>query len=139
MKLSLMLLFALASAGAQQPVVCNCAPGDALCYKACFNLQQALTPVSDPLNIPAVDWPFCCKACLFLQQAPAPVPDHIYVPATDWPVLIHPAGEYWVDGMNISTTTEDIYEMRPGCDDKHRILEHDQQTPPKWWCRKVQP
>src|SRR5271157_5968145 len=111
MKLSLMLLFALASAGAQQPVVCNCAPGDALCYKACFNLQQALTPVSDSLDVPAIDWP----------------------------VLIHPAGEHWMEGMNIFTTAEDIYEMRPGCDDKHRILEHDQQTPPKWWCRKVQP
>jgi hypothetical protein len=24
------------------------------------------------------------------------------------------------------------------CADKRRILEHDEQTPPKYWCRKVQ-
>lgn len=25
------------------------------------------------------------------------------------------------------------------CADNHRILEHDSQSPPSWWCRKVQP
>ena len=25
------------------------------------------------------------------------------------------------------------------CAGKTRILEHDEQDPPKWWCRKVQP
>jgi hypothetical protein len=27
----------------------------------------------------------------------------------------------------------------PACIDQTRILEHDEQNPPKWWCRKVQP
>lgn len=33
------------------------------------------------------------------------------------------------------------YCLRPYyyCTDKTRILEHDEQTPPKYWCRKVQP
>ena len=34
---------------------------------------------------------------------------------------------------------DDHYVPITTCADKTRILEHDEQEPPKWWCRKVQP
>jgi len=42
-------------------------------------------------------------------------------------------------GPDWCTATEDIKDKRPGCDDKNRILEHDENNPPKYWCHKVQP
>jgi len=32
-----------------------------------------------------------------------------------------------------------IHYYRWTCNDPTRILEHDEQDPPRWWCRKVKP
>jgi hypothetical protein len=32
-----------------------------------------------------------------------------------------------------------VRELHETCADKSRILEHDENSPPKYWCRKVQP
>ena len=87
------------------------------------------------------DYKFLPEGC-YLQVTGEVVcdkkPEPIDVPATDWPRLIRRAGDYWECGLNACFTDSDIYEMKPGCDDKTRILMHDEQDPPKWYCHKPQ-
>jgi hypothetical protein len=76
------------------------------------------------------------------QQVPCPpsfsTPDPIDVPAisarTD-KVCVQYSILQW-DGNQC-----DKYEDRKRwtCADPNRVLEHDENTPPKFWCRKVQP
>ena len=66
--------------------------------------------------------------------------DQIDTPATTRKQLTHPKGESYPCGMFMACiANEDVYIDVPTCSDRARILEHDEQTPPKYWCRKVQP
>jgi hypothetical protein len=43
------------------------------------------------------------------------------------------------DGGTLHPMYYKVCNNARGCANKTRILEHDEQTPPKYWCRKVQP
>ncbi len=74
-----------------------------------------------------------------VHGVPPPGPEPLDVPADYERYVVHHKGEYWGCGLDVCTASEDKYDYRPTCADKSRILEHDENSPPKYWCRRVQP
>jgi|ERR1035438_7242169 hypothetical protein len=75
------------------------------------------------------------------ECAPAPcLPEPIDVPATLFKAIAIDCkyaknnGRAYQDGYGHCFLT-----VPPSCADRTRILAHDEQTPPKWWCRKAEP
>ena len=84
--------------------------------------QWCVTPPKEPLDVPAIHIKGKLRA----------VPENCIVSSTpyfEWPSNLGPRPPdcQWINTSHWS------------CADPTRILEHDEQNPSRWWCRKVQP
>jgi hypothetical protein len=60
-------------------------------------------------------------------------------PAITRQQLLRKKGGFFTCGLQDACfASEDMYEAIPTCADKTRILEHDEQTPPRYWCHAPQ-
>lgn len=73
--------------------------------------------------------PFCLGDCKQPVDLPAIMEDYI---------VIHAGTPGGCGGFSDCIIQSDVHSTRPGCIDKTRGLWHDEQTPPKFYCRKPQ-
>lgn len=87
-----------------------------------------LCGLTDPVEVPAIQETLNrgVEACLFNEPNGTVGIESCY-------------GANGIPKEYATPNTTDRIMKRWTCADKSRILEHDESTPPRWWCRKVQP